>query len=485
MLRANDFIRSSSVISRMKPYGFGLLSLVAICNLSVACRTETKSAEPKKEEATAVKTQVEPAPQKEALPEVKARKPLNVLLLTIDSMRADMPWNGYDKEIAPRLSQLAKEGTVYSRAYSISSFTAKSVGALLSGKYPSSLYRNGWFFTGYPEDNLFFPEVLKQNGVSTMAGHAHGYFDRGKHLEQGFDRWEVVKGLNFDSNTDKNITSEKLTDLAIDYLKDEKLAKAPLFMWLHYMDPHDQYVKHEATPDFGKDNRGRYDSEIYHTDSHIGRLLDFAKTQSWWEDTVVIISADHGEAFGEHGMYKHAFELWDVLTHVPLVIWGPGIQAQRIDERRSHLDIAPTIVDLMTAGKVSESSFVGQSLWAELSGEKAAISHEPIALDLPEDHNNSPRKAVLNGDYKIIQFGRGQNFQLYNLSQDPGETVELSKKEPEKFEEMKTLFEKTWTEIPQLKPFGGMDLHDGGKATGPQNPAEEAQLKALAESKKK
>ncbi len=255
---------------------------------------------------------------------------LNVLLLTIDSLRADMPWTGYPREIAPNLTALAKRSAVYSNAYSASSYTAKSVSSLLASKYPSSLYRSGYFFAGFSDANLFVQEVLQQAGVRTLSGHGHLYFDRGKNLNQGFDVWELAPGITFDSSTDKNITSDKMTDMAIKMLSDEANTSKQFFLWFHYMDPHDQYVKHEISPDFGKNNRDRYDSEVFFTDHHIGRLFDFAKTKDWWDHTAIIISADHGETFGEHGMFKHAFELWEVLTRVPLVIYYPGIEPKVI-----------------------------------------------------------------------------------------------------------------------------------------------------------
>lgn len=392
---------------------------------------------------------------------------LNVLLLTIDSLRADMPWTGYPREIAPNLTKLAKQSVVYSNAYAASSYTAKSVSALLSGRYPSSLYRSGWFFAGFSDANLFLTEVLQQGGVRTMGGHGHLYFDRGKNLNQGFDIWELAPGITFDSSTDKNVTSDKMTDMAIKMLSDEANTSKQFFMWFHYMDPHDQYVKHEGTPDFGKNNRDRYDSEVHFTDSHIGRLFDFAKDKDWWKRTAIIISADHGEAFGEHGMFKHAFELWEVLTRVPLVVYCPGVNPRVISERRSHIDVAPTILELM--GHPVPPSFVGRSLLPELKGGAPDV-REPIVLDLPEDKNNPDRHAIIAGDYKLIVKNYGANKLLFNLKEDPAEERDLAKKEPEKLAEMVTLYDKTWKGIEVIVPFGDIPLPSGKKANGPRGP---------------
>lgn len=392
---------------------------------------------------------------------------LNVLLLTVDSLRADMPWTGYPRDIAPNLTKLAQKSVVYSNAYAASSYTAKSVSALLAGRYPSSLYRSGWFFAGFSDANLFLTEVLQQGGVRTMGGHGHLYFDRGKNLNQGFDIWELAPGITFDSSTDKNVTSDKMTDMAIRMLSDDANTSKQFFMWFHYMDPHDQYVKHEGTPDFGKNNRDRYDSEVHFTDSHIGRLFDFAKDKEWWKRTAIIISADHGEAFGEHGMFKHAFELWEVLTRVPLVVYYPGVNPRVISERRSHIDVAPTILELM--GHPLPPTFVGRSLLPELKG-GTPDNREPIVLDLPEDKNNPDRHAIISGDYKLIVKNYGANKLLFNLKDDPAEERDLAKKEPEKLAEMVALYDKTWKGIEVIVPFGDIPLPSGKKANGPRGP---------------
>jgi arylsulfatase A-like enzyme len=391
--------------------------------------------------------------------------PMNVLLLTIDSLRADMPWTGYERPIAPNLTHLAERATVYTQAYSVSSYTAKSVGALLAGRYPSSLYRSGWFFTGYSDDNLFFPEIAQKHGVRTIGGHAHLYFGRGKNFDQGFDEWELVPGITFDAQTDNHVTSNKMTDLAIRLLGVPKNTAKRFFAWFPSLDPHDKYVTHEESPDFGKTTRDRYDSEVFFTDLHVGRLLDWAKKQPFFDNTVVIVSADHGEAFGEHGLFKHAFWLWEVLTRVPLLISGPGVEAQRIDERRSHIDLAPTILDLLGIEEKPDS-FVGKSLVPEIFGQKKPDKAELIVLDLPEDSHNPPVRAVISGDYKLIVYGVGRR-ELYDIAKDPGELVELSKKEPAKLAEMNAFFDETWKGIPAIEPFGGMKLRGGRTANGP------------------
>jgi len=401
-----------------------------------------------------------------AVPAEAAHAPRNVLLLTIDSLRADMPWTGYPRAIAPNLTKLAEQSVVYTNAYALSSYTAKSVAGFLTSRYPSTLYRSGFFFATYPKSDLFLAEVLKGHGVLSTAWHGHEYF-RSAGLDQGFETWQFVPGLKFDPETDNAITGQAMTELGLKLLRKPESTGKQFFAWAHYMDPHDQYNKHpEASPEFGNKNRDRYDSEVFYTDLWLNKLLTFAREQQWWKDTVLIISADHGEAFGEHGFYKHAFEIWEVLTRVPLLISGPGIKPRRIEERRSHIDLAPTILDIM--GFPPEPEFMGKSLLPELQG-AAPENREPILSELTEDSHNPLRRGFILGDYKLIVID-GRKYQLYNLSKDPNELTDLADVEPAKLSEMKQAINKMYEKLTIIEPYGGATLKGGGSARGPLGP---------------
>ncbi len=438
-----------------------------------------KKPEPKPEDhrqaaaptAATASAPVEEAPKEPEKPK-RPEKPLNVIMLTIDAMRADMPWQGYDKAIAPNLTDLAKESVVYENHRSVSSYTAQTVATLMSGQYASTLYRTGTFFTNYFDSNEWITEAMQDKGITTMAVQAHLYFDRAKGLRQGFDIWRMVPGLTWNAQTDESVTSDRSIPAIIDLLSDEKNVKGQFFLWSHLMDPHDQYVRHEESPDFGKDNRGRYDSEIWYTDHWIGKFLDFAKQQPWWENTALIVSADHGETFGEHGMYKHAFEIWDVLTRVPLIVKAPGAEPKRIEEPRTHIDIAPTIVDLM--GMKPLEGFQGQSLVPEIYGAEEPKSREPIVTQLTEDTNNPERRAIVVGDYKLVIYDTGWKKLLFNLKDDPAEENDLSEKEPEKLKEMEAKLKAAFDALPIVRPAGGNKMKSGKVADGPKGPPKDA-----------
>jgi arylsulfatase A-like enzyme len=424
-----------------------------------------RAAEQKTSAATAEKTAARPA-ERDAKP--RSKQPLNVLLLTVDALRADMPWTGYGRDIAPNLTRLAKDSVVFENHRSITSFTAQSVPVILSGRYASTLYRSGFFFAGYQESNEFFPEALHDKGIHTIGVQSHLYFNRGKGLNQGFDVWEMVPGITFDERTDKHVTSEKTTELLVKHLGNPENTKGQFFAWTHYTDPHAEYIEHPESPRFGSSDRDRYDNEVHYTDQAIGKLLAWCEKQPWWEKTAVIVSSDHGEAFGEHGMVMHAHELWEELVRVPLIVHVPGARARRIATPHTHLDLAPTIMELM--GQEALSGFMGESLVPEIDG-KPAPSPKPIVLELTADNVQPARRAVVSGDYKLIRFGdKSGPEKLYNLKNDPGEHEDLAGKEPGKLAEMRTLLDTSFAKIPSVTPHGGMKLKGGGTADGPMRP---------------
>lgn len=387
---------------------------------------------------------------------------MNVLLIVIDSMRADMPWNGYPRDIAPNLTKLAEQAVNYTRTWSVSSYTAKSIGSLLSGQYPSTLRRNGATFTTYSRSNLFFPELLEQAGVHTIASHATQCMNPRYHLNQGFLDYRVLDVPFNNNGTDTHITGEKMTRLALEQLAAIP-ADRPFFAYLHYMDPHDDYVQHPESPVFGKKARDRYDSEIFYVDKWVNELLTWCRAQPFFGKTALIITGDHGEGFGEHGKNRHGYELWNELTHVPLLFVLPEVSPTRIDVARSHIDLAPTILELMHVKP--DPVFAGKSLVAELRG-KQAPEPRPVLLELPLDEFHGERTALIEEGYKLVVFGSGWRRDLYDLNADFGETRNLVKTEKVLFQTMVERHQSLFGALPRLRPWGGIKLADGTTANG-------------------
>lgn len=378
-------------------------------------------------------------------------KDLNVIVLSVDSMRADMPWAGYPRAIAPRLTELEKRSVTFTRSYAISSYTSMSLGGFLGGKLPSGMKRSGFFFGKYSADNLMFPEVLQTAGVRTMAGHAHGYFkDAG--FEQGFDAYEVVAGISFDNTTDKNVTSPQHEAIAEKQLGDPALDTKRFFAWYHFLDPHDQYLPHDADgiPPFGKTLRDRYDAEMLFTDRYLGKLLDFIDSKPWGKRTAIIVTADHGEAFGEHGQTSHGFELWENLVRVPMFLYVPGITPKHIDTPRSAIDLAPTILELLGVPAPAELKLEGKSLLGEMTGKEEATEREVI-IDLPTTSDSDKRRALVRGKDKVIAFGEQGAVRLYDVVADPEEKKPIMKGDT--FDAMSKRYREIAKAIKEVPPY--------------------------------
>ncbi len=390
--------------------------------------------------------------QPTARPAPAKLEPMNVILLVIDAMRDDMPWNGYGRDIAPNLTRLHAQSVSYERGYSISSFTARSVGGLLSGQYPSSLSRTTPFFTTYRQRNQFAAEVLQQAGVRTLGVHAHMYFKEAAGFHQGFDSWEIVPNIDWDFDKDPYVTGADHARLVISQLSRPENTSGRFFAYYHFMDPHHVYNSHEEAPHWGPKSRDRYDEEIWYADQQIQKVLEFVASQPWGKQTAIIVTADHGEAFGEHDLLKHAFELYDVLVRVPLFVHIPGVAPRRIARWRSHVDIVPTIYELM--GVAKPDGLPGTSLASELVGEP--VPQRAIVCDLPADVLNVRHRALIDEQgYKLIAFGRDIRYELYNVRDDPEEKTNLFKRDPSRGEAMVKRYKEVSKTIPFVKAEGG------------------------------
>jgi arylsulfatase A-like enzyme len=440
------------------------LRLLAALTLSVGCEARAKEA-PRSDASVAAAMPASKATvvRGDAGDDGALRSPLNVLLITIDSLRADMPWAGYERPIAPRLSALHDKSAVFDHAYSTSSFTSKSIAGLLTGRYPSELDRTGSFFTRYLSADQFVCKHLGAEGIPCIGGHAHMYFGPGQSgFETGFRDWKIVSKITFDYQTDPYVTSDKLTPLAIDMLKDaakratESPEGKPFLAWFHYMDPHDEYHGHVESPHFGRRARDLYDEEVYFTDSWVGKLLDFVDGEPWSKNTAIILTADHGEAFGEHGATRHAHEVWEELVHVPLFVALPGGHHRVISAARGHADIAPTVVDLLGAKTVPR--LPGTSLVPDVTG--AEPTERDVVVDLPEDEYNERRRALIHGKTKLIAFGEDVRFALYDLASDPRESKDLIRSNPELASDMRARYREACRRIKDVPPRGGIPKHE-------------------------
>lgn len=363
---------------------------------------------------------------------------LNLVIITIDTLRTDLGFMGYDLPVSPALDALAKKAVVFDRAYAFASYTGKSVGPLLIGKYPSETERNGAHFNTYLQKNTFIAERAKNAGLYTLGGASHWYFEPWSGLSQGIDAWDMsAKPPKGQGNEDTSVTSDRVTDIALKQLSDEALTKKRFFAWYHYFDPHKQYVPHPGAPNFLRpgqsggraSEKAAYDGEVWFVDHHVGRLLDFIEKAPWGERTAIVVTSDHGEAFGEHHMSWHGFEIWESLVHVPLIVYVPTTRPHRVPVKRSHIDLVPTLIDILGLPEAEAGELSGVSLKADILAARDHVYQErDVYIDMPDGPYTHMRRAIITGKtpgMKLIHFG-GRNYSLFDLAVDPEEANDLA-----------------------------------------------------------
>lgn len=385
------------------------------------------------------------APAEEVAPqELSAARaidpPYNVILITVDTLRADLGFTGYPHAVSPNLDALAAKSTVFERAYAMASYTGKSLGPILIGRYPSEVCTDFSHFNKYQSQHTFLAERAKAHGYRTIAGMCHYYFQPWSGLSQGFDVWDLSAMAPGMADNDTSITSDRLSAVALKQLADPaNVAGAAdsgrLFAWFHFFDPHAKHVEHAGAPDFRNDGhpiqaaRVLYDQEVWFTDKHIGRILDYVAAQPWGKRTAIVVTSDHGEAFNDHGMSWHGREIWESLVRVPLIVHVPGLEPRRVAVKRSQIDLAPTIAELLGGEAAAEGEFSGKSLLPDmLRSEGAPAPERDIYIDMPEGPYNEARRALISGPTpgtKLLLSGSGQ-AQVFDLAEDPGELRDLS-----------------------------------------------------------
>ncbi len=385
-----------------------------------------------------------PAPAVPPTPAVAAPKELNVLLITVDTLRADLGFAGNPRPVSPNLDRLAARAAVFSDAVSLASYTGKSVGPMLSGKYPSETHRGWSHFNSFPKQDRMVQERLQAASIKTLSVQAHWYFDKCCGLARGFDVVDssAAPGMGAQQDNDTTTTGDKLTDAAIKRLSDPAMTGGRFFAWVHYLDPHSDYLRHQGVPDFGRDMRAQYDHEVAFTDREVGRLLDFVDAQPWGAHTAVIVTSDHGEAFGEHKMIRHGLEVWEELVRVPLIVRVPGAAPQKISVRRSAIDLVPTILDLFGVRPAFDggpTDFIsGVSLLPEVMGAPAAA--RDVLVDMPAGPNNDEKRAFYRGTRKLY-VSSGVAYSLYDLAKDPGEKEDLASTDKAGFAQMREAYD--------------------------------------------
>ena len=341
-----------------------------------------------------------------------------VVVITVDALRADVVADRRHDAQLPTLAWLRDHGAWFARASSAGSQTSVSLTSAFSSRYFSQL-RWGYhgigrtrFLYAAADDSPRFPALLSEAGVATHSVLGVIFLASEFGITRGFaDEKLVVRGRGHAEAA--NVLGPILKGLS-------EVRREPALFYAHVMEPHEPYDRGavKTGPEWE-----RYLSEVEVVDRWLARILDALRRRRLRGRGYLIVSADHGEAFGEHGTRFHTKTLYQEMIAVPLLMWGPRIVAGRIDERVSLVDLGPTLLNLYR--KAIPDSYVGRSLLPLARGQGGALPRPVLA-------EGRLRRALYEGNLKAIEDPVRKVVEVYDLDRDPGELDNLFDREPER-----------------------------------------------------
>ena len=368
----------------------------------------------------------------------------NIVLIVIDTLRADrLPFYGCEKNTAPFMSELAERGVVFEKTWATSSWTAPATASIFTSLYPNEhgvtmgmmVFRDleeeeggGMKLNRIPEDLETIPTFLKGQGYRTYGVVANPNASAEMGFARGFDVFEHVRGRKQKKHA--GVVNERVRGFA-----DELRSGGKFFLYLHYLDPHGPYTRHEQwvdasipVPEKPLMDLEAYDSEIRFTDEHVREIYELLELD---ENSLVIITSDHGQEFEEHGGTGHSFRLYRELTQVPLVITLSGAEAPtgRVGMDVTNLDILPTLRALLGAppSEQDQGRSLVDALWTGAPAKRGLFSMRTKYQ--PEQTWN--KRSIVYGRLKLIVSEPEGTFELFDLEADPTEQDNLAEEAPE------------------------------------------------------
>ncbi len=392
----------------------------------------------------------------------------NILLISLDTLRADhLQLYGGSRSNTPHLAALAQEGIVFERAEAANNWTLPSHMTIFSGLTPAAhgvlpdmgqvrgfLHPDRQLAVSAPDALRTFPEFLSEAGYRTAAVTENGWISGHFGFNRGFDLYR----------SDLRGDLERTSAAALAELE-ATAEHGPWFLFVHTYTPHQPYHAPEAfrlkwadrghvgfawpaarvpigdyyrfrapffppAPSDVKAYRDLYDGQVLWADTLVGRLVDFLEQKGLLEQTVIVVTSDHGEEIFERGQFDHGDTLYEEVTHVPLLIRGPAPlpAGRRVAQRVSLVDLAATILDLAAVERPLGHSRSLRPLWRS---EVEPNAPQPVfaeAIDL----DGRRLEAVWFGEHKLIRRGEGPEakIELYDLGSDPGEIHDLARQRP-------------------------------------------------------
>ncbi|HEX2878337.1 MAG TPA: sulfatase, partial [Polyangiaceae bacterium] len=362
----------------------------------------------------------------------------NILLVTFDGVRWDhTSLAGYERDTTPNLKRWAKKGVVFEHAYSNSASTRQTFRSLLTGLLPSQLApsrgSNRWAVSFAP-DQLTIASYLAAAGYQTTSIQSAEALDETSNKEfRGFQVRDLtptqrVKELGHSSSSH--------IDRVIAQLSEGK-AGQPRFIFTHLMDAHRPFRAGPRPKRWGNKEADRYDAAIYNVDRQLGRMIEFVMSPENRDNTLLILTSDHGANLGERGSAGgHGNSLYESMTRVPLLFFGKGVKPTRVKAPVSLLDLFPTMLD--AAGLQSAPQACGESLLPVLTGQEKYRARPVISEIFPDKTNSHFKITLVEGDHKLMIDARKGVTQLFNLEQDPAEREDIAPSDSAQLEKMRS-----------------------------------------------
>lgn len=364
------------------------------------------------------------------LPGGLSPRDINLIIVTLDTTRADrLGCYGYTRIATPHLDALARTGVLFEQAHAAIPLTLPSHCSIFTGKYPPAhgVRDNGGYFLAESEETL--AETLRQQGFAT-GGFVSAYvLDHRWGIAQGFDRFfddfDLAKYKTV-SMGDIQRRGDQTLEKAIEWVLDQKSRR--FFAWIHFYDPHSPYDPPE--PYASAYPERPYDGEVAYVDSLVGELVGTLGSHGLLDRTLIVVVGDHGESLGEHHESGHAFFVYGVSTHVPLIFSGPwrGWGGRRIPSVVRTIDIMPTVLDLL--GVQHPPGGQGVSLLPLVLGRaptEASVAYSESFY--PRFHFGwSDLRSIRDERYRFIEAPRPE---LYDVMKDPYEQENLAGRLPQ------------------------------------------------------
>lgn len=364
----------------------------------------------------------------------------SLIVVTLDTTRADRVGAFGGRSVpTPNLDRVARQGTIFPRAYAVAPLTLPSHASIFTGRFPGShgARHNGLYRLQAAETTL--AEHLKAAGFETAAFTAALVVARGTGLEQGFDLYDEVpppaaqrvEGVTTLQEAQR--TAEEVNASVFAWLENPPAGR--FFLWVHYYDPHWPYDPPEGA---GRRLEGSgYDREISYVDACLGELVERLESKGLLDRSILVVVGDHGESLGEHGERTHGIFLYDSAVRVPMMIRAPRLvpEGHSVAEQVSTLDLAPTIVELLGLPPLETAQ--GKSLVSRIDGDSRPAEVVFAETLMPRlEFGWSELRMVQDERFKYIQAPREE---LYDLAEDPGELHNLATIEEQRTRRMADL----------------------------------------------